>query len=221
VLQDFQRLFIQTGRPVPKMLPVPVYDIAAQLSGLDLEAVEDLAVNGQRLSGLLDAALRLISYEVNELAARQVFSVAHELGHYYLHYLPSRPAANQATLFQLEEPDQSRSYYRCVPTDIDTGSMRDKMSDKRVRFEDLATTLGPEQQRLRRETEANRFAAALLMPTPILRDLMQKGYTTPPGLASQLGVSPLAAEVRLVQLGYRQYLERDRRPGSPKQDRLL
>ena len=50
------------------------------------------------------------------------------------------------------------------------------------------------------EWEANRYAAQLLMPLSAMRKLWQKGIQTAGAMASRLGVSEAAAEIRLGQL---------------------
>jgi Zn-dependent peptidase ImmA (M78 family) len=49
----------------------------------------------------------------------------------------------------------------------------------------------------RQEAEANRFAAALLMPFDLIEDAMSKGITTPKELAKHFQVSEIAMSIRL------------------------
>jgi len=49
----------------------------------------------------------------------------------------------------------------------------------------------------RRETEANKLAAEILMPWPLIRNLMQAGHTQSTDLADKLGVSEAAMHIRL------------------------
>lgn len=55
----------------------------------------------------------------------------------------------------------------------------------------------------RHETEANMFAASVLMPTPIVRQLWESGVTGVSELASRFEVSTAAMEIRLRSLGLR------------------
>jgi Zn-dependent peptidase ImmA (M78 family) len=55
--------------------------------------------------------------------------------------------------------------------------------------------IGPQQ-----ETEANRFAANVLMPTTIIRQLQESGLTDPKALAARLEVSQAALNIRLSDL---------------------
>jgi Zn-dependent peptidase ImmA (M78 family) len=225
VLQDFSRQFSEIGQPVPKMPPVPVQDIARLLAGLDLQAIPNLQHEGQRLSGLLEPDIQLISYALEDMPGRQSFSIAHELGHYYLHYLAWVQRQSQPTLFPLEDDTQSdaaanRTYYRCSVEDIDA-NQRNSGGVGGVDQGDLLEVLRTEQRRARQEAEANWFASALLMPVPFMEDLLRAGYSSPHELAHRLGVSPLAAEVRLVRMGHLEKLDRDRRSDDPKQKRFI
>jgi IrrE N-terminal-like domain len=74
----------------------------------------------------------------------------------------------------------------------------------------------------RREREANRFAAELLMPEPLVRAHADRDGPDPIALARRFAVSDVAMGFRLVNLGYLQALpvelqaEADRwRPTSP------
>ena len=52
-----------------------------------------------------------------------------------------------------------------------------------------------------RERQANRYAAALLMPMPLVRRAWQAGSYTPGELAADFGVSEAVAEIRMRELG--------------------
>jgi Zn-dependent peptidase ImmA (M78 family) len=52
------------------------------------------------------------------------------------------------------------------------------------------------------ETEANRFAAELLMPAELVRRCVEEGIRSVEELASRFDVSPEAMRYRLVNLGY-------------------
>ena len=49
----------------------------------------------------------------------------------------------------------------------------------------------------RQEAEANRFAAALLMPLPLIEEAMKSGITSPKSLAAHFNVSEIAMSIRL------------------------
>jgi hypothetical protein len=226
VLQEFLWQFTNIGQPAPKIPPVPVQDIARLLAGLDLEPVRGLQYQDQKLSGFLEPDIQLISYESDDIPARQLFSVAHELGHYYLHYKSWLERQSLPTLFPLEDESdvgsvvpRTPTYYRCSVADISL-SQRSNDFVGGVDQGELLQALRVEQQRAHREAEANWFGAALLMPEPLIDDLLRAGYSSPHQLARQLGVSALAAEVRLVRLGLLDKLSRDRRSDDPTQKRF-
>lgn len=52
----------------------------------------------------------------------------------------------------------------------------------------------------KQETQANQFAASLLMPKELIESLRIKGYETPEELAKQLSVSVQAMRIRLKNL---------------------
>jgi hypothetical protein len=58
----------------------------------------------------------------------------------------------------------------------------------------------------RREREANRFAAELLMPEPLVRSHVERAGADPTALAPVFAVSDLAMGFRLVNLGYLEWL---------------
>lgn len=58
------------------------------------------------------------------------------------------------------------------------------------RYRNMA--IGPQQ-----ETEANRFAASLLMPTELVKQLQEEGINDPSVIARRLGVSPQAYHIRM------------------------
>lgn len=133
-------------------LPVPVEDIADSSFNLLVRDVEDLSTAPdcpplearQSLSGLLLAERRQIWVDANEARQwprRRRFTIAHELGHWVLHR------------------DEQRSLF-CRHGSIEDGG----------RPKSAAPTQPPERPPLPAiETEANAFAAALLMPAELLR----------------------------------------------------
>jgi hypothetical protein len=64
---------------------------------------------------------------------------------------------------------------------------------------DVETAAGDERAR---EREANRFAAELLMPEPLVRAAANRDGPDPIALAARFGVSDVAMGFRLVTLGY-------------------
>lgn len=223
VIQAYKRQYVSIGEPIPDMPPVPVFDIASLFVGLDVEPITNLQYQGQKLSGLLEPDIRLISYESQDIPGRQAFSVAHEIGHYYLHYQDYVQRESMPTLFNLDEYTEGaitrQSYFRCSHKDINLNHKYGPLGEEEQAK--LQSSIRAEQIRIKRETEANWFASALLMPEPYVQELMRCSHNAPHQLAEYLGVSKLAAEVRLVRLGYIKHLSHEPHPADPTQTRFL
>jgi len=153
--------------------PVQVEAAAEQL-GLRVES----AALGDDVSGVLvlHGANATIGYNEDHHKVRQRFSIAHELGHYYLH----AKEAHKSGLFI------------------------DRVRQTEFR-RDASSSTGQRAQ----EVEANRFAAALLMPERLVRDAVAEyGSHIDEGdedvlaeLAARFEVSTQAMSVRLAALG--------------------
>ena len=161
ILAQYQADYGYDGKP-----PVPVEDIAGSLALLHVEEADDLrTVPGApadvgRLSGLLLTDTQTIFIDRGEAArshGRRRFTIAHELGHWYLH--------------------------------ASGGEMRHFCRDA-----DLGATT-------RMEGEANRFAAALLAPAPLLEDEARRSGLNLPLLAREFDISMPALRLRLLGLG--------------------
>lgn len=93
-------------------------------------------------------------------AYRQRFTIAHEIGHYYLNHIP-------------------------------------KETSNDVIWRDNVSTWGTDTK----EISANAFAAELLMPSKIIAEMYEWGYS-PHKMAYELRVSVAAINYRLDSLGY-------------------
>lgn len=102
-IAEFRRCLKAAGLSVPEIPPVPAEYIALTITELSLRGIKDLSHDGKAMSGLLDMESRELLYEETDPAGRQGFSIAHELGHYFLHYLPAVSLAQQPTLFDTLE----------------------------------------------------------------------------------------------------------------------
>ena len=107
----------------------------------------------------------LVLVEQSDPPYRKRFTIAHELGHHFLH----------------------------LSSD---GEIVDREADL-LREAGIADHVDP---RIRREIEANQFAAALLMPAALVKREWTK-YRSIEGMARHFQVSQQAMGIRVVQLG--------------------
>lgn len=132
--------------------------------------------------------------EKDDRIERRRFSAAHELGHYLLHFVPRIKTQSE------------RGEYLCLDESLlqteETGVQlpHDSLVFSQPSGAHLATL---QADTLEMETEANRFAAELLIPEGACRNLVAHygERTTPRRLATEFMVSPAAMEYRLRSLG--------------------
>jgi hypothetical protein len=155
------------------------------------------------LAGLLYANARggWILVRQGDRLTRRRFSVAHELGHYLLHFLPrlEQWAAPTGTAGTADEDDEEPEFEEALPPAAD---------EEEVGGGHVVAASGPQAQ-ADLEREADRFAAELLMPAGVCRVLVDRFGPTcghkPAVLARRLAgeflVSRQAMERRLAELG--------------------
>jgi Zn-dependent peptidase ImmA (M78 family) len=140
-----------------------------------------------------------IFVERNDLVVRRRFSAAHELGHYLLHF---QPLITSTVLDDENEPlvmSEALSLFTGDEEADDTPTGRVFVPEQTS----LASLLPPERQM---EDEANRFAAALLMPAEIVSGLVERYRPVCRGddllwrLATEMLVSKAAIYRRLQDL---------------------
>lgn len=138
-----------------------------------------------------------IFVEQTDLLVRRRFSVAHELGHYVLHLQPliSKEALGDA--YELVEVSEALAPF---PKDEDA---EDIPAGRVYRHAEFASLLPPDEQM---EREANQFAAALLMPEEMVRDLVARYGSVCRGddllwrLSTEMLVSKASVQWRLHDL---------------------
>jgi Zn-dependent peptidase ImmA (M78 family) len=149
------RLLRKYGVAVP---PVPVKEIAEK-AGI---SVRYQPFRGESdISAVLkkDAGKAVIGVNSAHSATRQRFSIAHELGHYYLH--------------------------EHEPLFVDFATTLGRQS---VRFRDGTSSQGINIE----EVEANKFAAALLMPAPMVRQAVDRLLGDEPDILPEIATNKLA-----------------------------
>jgi Zn-dependent peptidase ImmA (M78 family) len=196
---DYSFAFPQPGKLRPNVAPVPLEKMlfglgvaskevahlsrttaAAALPALQI-ARPDMLTDHTALAGLLYVTPEggCILVRANDPIARRRFSAAHELGHYLMHFRPQWLADDEITD---DKPE-------AIAGDDTEGNAVAALDQ--------------------REYEANRFAAELLMPEPIMRGLYDF-YTARFGntprfieghLSSDLLVSRQAVRRRMSDLG--------------------
>ena len=169
--------------------PVPVEVIAEEHFGLIVIEAEDPAeipgaptvAEGVRFSGMLMAdrgEIWVSAADAREWPPRKRFTIAHELGHFVLHRHSVDPALYQAA-------DVSAT--GAAPAD----SIRSQADPE-------AATILP-----RLEAEANAFAAALLMPARLMREVHAAAGGDLETIQEVFNSSKAALERRLRTLGLR------------------
>jgi hypothetical protein len=140
-----------------------------------------------------------ILVERADIIERRRFSAAHELGHYLLHFRPqvARMGVDAHPTFV------EGLGYQQPATEAGNAAEGSVLPEARLLITD-AEVPEDEDVRERLEREANAFAAALLMPGPLCRRLVERyggSLASAKRLASELLVSPAAMRVRLLDLG--------------------
>jgi hypothetical protein len=140
-----------------------------------------------------------IFVERNDLIVRRRFSVAHELGHYVLHFLPLIASGALAVEYELIEITETLAPFSPEEEaeDLPIGDVRLPEQAERL-------SLLPSFEQM--EREANEFAAELLMPAGIVSRLMTRYAADCRGddliwrLSSEMLVSRAAIRRRLREL---------------------
>lgn len=144
--------------------------VASLLFNLGVQPVGDLRVGDREYAAFLEASQGLIVVEANHHEHRRRFSVAHEIGHFVLHYLPKTGGDT----------------YRCTEADMA------RSSEPAAGSQDALHR--------RQEWEANLFAAELLMPEQPVMAMYRVVGGSLGRLARHFCVSPQAMEIRLKRL---------------------
>lgn len=162
-------------------VPVPVEEIAENHYCLLVELHDDLAASlgrtGETISGFLIPESRVIGVDAREASrapGRRRFTVAHEIGHWVIHCSLGLSPPDEAVLCRA----------RTVQEDPQQNDTEDSPVDGMLDYP------AP-------ELEANQFAAAMLMPAPLVRAERATVSDDVGELAARFGVSTWAMERRL------------------------
>lgn len=153
---------------------IDVERILRYYRSIDVMYIPDLNPGGTLLDALFVPEYRIVMVEANSREGRQRFSLAHELGHAELEH-DYGPADS---LF-----DAQHVSFLCQHNDMKSSPV----DERRVGM------------RRRAETRANQFAATLLMPVSLVREVWRETGDVRM-CAQELGVSKMAFEIRLSEL---------------------
>lgn len=152
----------------------------------------------EQLAGFIyvTSAFGAVFVEQGDLLVRRRFSVAHELGHYLLHFRP---------LLTAKGPN-GEPYLLEAMEAFPLGDLEAELEDLpvgHIRLTDAHTADGRVTTSVQMEREANLFASHLLMPTAVIQDLAARYAPTIRGedlvwrLATEMLVSRSAMRWRL------------------------
>jgi Zn-dependent peptidase ImmA (M78 family) len=175
-LLDWER---QNGKLQP---PVPVEDIADLLYLLAIDVTNDLPSN---TAGRLYVEDRIIEVKKCDVYVRQRFTIAHEVGHYRLHVVAEGLLRNSHT---------------CNDDAVYNANTADSVL--LLGFDETPSQVSrPNKTDIRRlEIEANRFAAEILMPVPLIEAAVAQYGADTMSLAELFDVSSQAMQFRLEKL---------------------
>ncbi|MFZ5814908.1 MAG: ImmA/IrrE family metallo-endopeptidase [Bacillota bacterium] len=188
VLERARREFESLGEPWDGYR-VDVELLAALLFELGVQPVYDLRVGTREYAAFLDGNGRLIAVEGRHHPHRQRFSVAHEVGHFVLHFKPHMGLFTCSSQDMQVSPEAVRAL-RGPAAAGGGGPGGPRPPQGR----------DPRLLHLQREVEANLFASELLMPEQPLRAMHKVTGGKLFALARHFDVSPQAMEIRLERL---------------------
>jgi Zn-dependent peptidase ImmA (M78 family) len=169
-------MLARSGSPrLANKIAIDVRFIVEQYCNLQIAVIPHLNL-GKPVLGAFIPEYNLIMIEYHCIPTRQRFSLAHELGHAQL----EDDFGDCEPLFTV----RPRNMFRCDESDIR-----------------LKTLPGQERGLKRRaEIRANQFAAALLMPAPLVREVW-RDFRNEADCAIALSVSRQAIRYRLEEMG--------------------
>lgn len=181
-----------------KTPPVPIAEICLE-HGLSLNPQIELRLHAEKLAGMLNAIQKAIYYEARDVLGRQNFSLAHELGHFVLHW-PSFKRQVESRGWRMNEGQFVDHESTFTPYFDDSNYLP---SESKAFFRINGTHKVIRDKQI--ENEANLFAQFILLPeslvTEVTRSLFGLPYESAKQLlAQQFEVSEAAMDLRLKQL---------------------
>jgi Zn-dependent peptidase ImmA (M78 family) len=161
---------------MPNGRAIDVEHIVREFCKIELMFIDGLHPSGRPLLGLFTPTFNAIMLESNCVEVRQRFTIAHEIGHVQLDH----GYGNANPLFDLDQPET----FECTEEDENLGVM-----------DELKAGL-----RRKKEIRANQFAAHLLMPEGLVREVWREEHRNLDRVASSLLVSKEALGYRLSDL---------------------
>jgi len=156
-------------------LAIDVESIVRDFCGFELMQIRRLELGGKPVLGLFAPTLNAVMVESDCYEVRKRFTIAHELGHAQLEY----DQGNATSLFDLEP-----EIFGCTEED-----------EKMAVVDELKAGL-----RRKKEIRANQFAANLLMPEGLVREVWRQEHEDAARVANALLVSKEALGYRLKDL---------------------
>lgn len=177
---DLLRAYMQIRGLAEIPIPVPV-DLIAEIA-LGAEHYLDHMADGD--SGWFDPSSRRICVNADEPESRRRYTFAHEIGHAVMHTDKLAGAVHRDSKATV---DESRVELTLEVIQMLTANdlIQARASERELR------------QSAYRETEANVFAAALVVPSVRLCEFIDQGITDSAELARMFGVSVAAMDWRL------------------------
>ncbi|MFZ1125735.1 MAG: ImmA/IrrE family metallo-endopeptidase [Candidatus Baltobacteraceae bacterium] len=172
-----QEILRKSGSPrLANGIAIDVQRIIEEHCGFEIHEIDGLDPGGYPVLGLFVPNYNIVMIEADCIEPRKRFSMAHELGHAELEY----DFGDADSLFDLGEPKM----FGCTSEDEDLHNMDERHAGYR---------------RLK-EILANKFAANLLMPEGLVRQIWRE-WRDAERVANALAVSREAIGYRLHELG--------------------
>lgn len=171
---------------------IPVERIASEIFFFDL-----LPLKKELIGENVAAAIQIfegggtIYFRKEDSIEGKRFSIAHEIGHYVCHYLQDKEINIQKVFY----------HNKCFTPEVTLEYKFKKQAEELSKYnrEERAERL----KRAHQESEANRFAAELLMPAQLMRIYYEKFNGDIQKLAAEFKVSLTAIRIRVDNLGLR------------------